>query len=442
MDKVVFKGRGDRFGNYGPEINKALKECAGKSVLYIEKGVYPTGPIDIPSHTRLVLEEGAELSFIDDFSMYGPVETWWEGVPCWAMHPCFFISCAEDVVVEGSGVLRGNGKKWWDYILEWKNTGRVKGPETKEELLFASLNKGYEKMPSGGGGRPKQFLRPPLLQIYKSRNVIIRGITVTESPFWTVHPLLSDDLLIENVHVKNPYDSPNTDGIDIEMCQGVTVKGCIVDVGDDGIAVKSGSGALAKEEGRVAKDIFIEDCKVLFAHGGIVVGSETANGVDNICVKDCFFDGTDRGVRIKTRRGRGGKIRGIKISDITMNNVICPISINMYYRCGDPDPIAFSLDPQPIDDLTPEISDVSIKGLKVTNARASASFIVGLPESPIRNVTIEDCDIQLSDNIEEGLEIEMCRGIQMNNYRGIRVINSEVKVKNTRVNVEPAVSFE
>ena len=71
MDRVVFRGNGDRFGNYGPEINKALKECAGKSVLYIEKGVYPTGPIDIPSHTRLVLEEGAELSFIDDFSIYG-----------------------------------------------------------------------------------------------------------------------------------------------------------------------------------------------------------------------------------------------------------------------------------------------------------------------------------------------------------------------------------
>ena len=186
----------------------------------------------------------------------------------------------------------------------------------------------------------------------------------------------------------------------------------------------------------------IEGCKVLSAHGGLVVGSETANGVDNITVKDCFFDGTDRGVRIKTRRGRGGKIRGINVSDITMDNVICPISINMYYRCGDPDPIAFSLLPQPINDLTPEISDVSIKGLKVTNARASASFIVGLPEAPIKNVKIEDCDIQLSDKIEEGLEIEMCRGIVMNDYRGIRVINSEVEVKNTRVNVEPPVSFE
>ncbi len=442
MDRVVFKGSGDRFGNYGPEINRALKECAGKSVLYIEKGVYPTGPIDIPSHTRLVLEEGAELSFIDDFSIYEPVETWWEGVPCWAMHPCFFISEVEDVVIEGGGVLRGNGQKWWEYILHWKNTGRLAGPETKEELLFASLNKGYEDQPGGGGGRPKQFLRPPLLQIYKSKDVVIKGITVTESPFWTIHPLLSDNLTIENVHVKNPYDSPNTDGIDIEMCQGVTVRGCLVDVGDDGIAVKSGSGALARKMGREAKYITIEGCKVLSAHGGLVIGSETANGVENITVKDCFFDGTDRGVRIKTRRGRGGKIRGINVSDITMDNVICPISINMYYRCGDPDPIAFSLDPQPIDDLTPEISDVSIKGLKVTHARASASFIVGLPESPIRNVKISDCDIQLQDEIESGLEIEMCRGIVMNDYRGIRVINSEVVVENTKVNVEPPVVIE
>ena len=399
MDKVIFRGKADPNGSYGLELNKALEECAGKAVLVIEKGVYPTGPIDIPSHTRLVLEEGAELSFIPDFSIYPPVETWWEGVPCWAMHPCFNIAHVEDVVVEGKGVLRGNG-------------------------------------------RPKQFLRPPLLQIFDSKSVTIRGITVTESPFWTVHPLLSENLLIEDVHVKNPYDSPNTDGIDIEMCSGVTVRNCRVDVGDDGIAVKSGSGALARERGKIARDITIEGCTVLAAHGGLVVGSETANGVENITVRDCFFDGTDRGVRIKTRRGRGGSIRGINVSDIEMQNVICPISINMYYRCGDPDPIAFSREAQPIDDLTPEIKDVTISGLKVRNARASASFIVGLPERPITNVVIKDCDIQLSEKIEEGLEIEMCRGIEMTDYRGIRTINSEVTVENTRVNVDPPVMIE
>ena len=277
MERVIFAGKPDQNGDYGKEINKALKECAGKKVLVIEKGVYPTGPIDIPSHARLVLEKGAELSFIPDFSIYPPVETWWEGVPCWAMHPCFSISHVEDVVVEGEGTLRGNGKKWWDYILKWKNEGRVEGPVTKEELLFASLNPDYKDQPSGGGGRPKQFLRPPLLQIFESKDVSVKGITVTESPFWTIHPLLSDNLTIENVHVKNPADSPNTDGIDIEMCHGVEVKGCLVDVGDDGIAVKSGSGALAKEKGRDARDIRITGCTVLSAHGGLVVGSETAN---------------------------------------------------------------------------------------------------------------------------------------------------------------------
>ena len=442
MERILFSGKPDRNGDYGPAINQALAQCAGKAELVIGEGVYATGPIDIPSHTKLVLEKGAELSFIPDFSIYPPVETWWEGVPCWAMHPCFFISGAEDVLVEGEGTLRGNGDRWWRYIRKWREDGRIEGPVTKEELLFASLNPGYEDQPGGGGGRPKQFLRPPLLQIYRSKDVVIRGITVTESPFWTIHPLLSDNLTIENVSVKNPYDSPNTDGIDIEMCHGVEVKGCRVDVGDDGIAVKSGSGALAREKGRDARDIRISDCTVLSAHGGLVVGSETANGVDNITVENCFFDGTDRGVRIKTRRGRGGKIRGITVSNIRMQNVICPVSINMYYRCGDPDPRAFSREAQPIDDLTPEISDVMISGLDVTEARASASFIVGLPEAPIRNVVIKDSSITLSEKIEKGLEIEMCRGIEMNDFRGIRVINAEVKVEDTKVNCEPMVSFE
>lgn len=441
MDRVIFKPKSN-VQDHSKAIMEALEECRGKASLVLEKGTYFTGPIAIPSGSHLILEEGAVLSFIPDPSLYPPVETWWEGVPCWAMHPCLFINEAENVVVEGEGKLLGNGKFWWDYVRAWKRSGKKPVPESPIEMVFASLNPGYENQPGGGGGRPKQFLRPSLLQIRKSRNVTVKGITLTESPFWTLHPLLSDDVRVENVTVINPSDSPNTDGIDIEMCHGVRVKGCTVDVGDDGIAVKSGSGALARAKGRCAKDITIENCTVRHSHGGVVIGSETANGIDGVTVRDCIFDGADRGIRIKTRRGRGGKIRGINASNIEIRDCICPLTINMYYKCGDPDPSAFSRECQPITDLTPEISDISVSGLSVSNARGAAAFIVGLPEAPIRNVTISDCDIQLTEEIHEGLEIEMCRGIEMTGYRGIRVINSEVDVRNVKVNVEPQISRE
>ncbi|MCF0261602.1 MAG: glycoside hydrolase family 88 protein, partial [Sphaerochaetaceae bacterium] len=114
--KVVLKANDD--------INAVLASNAGKACVVIPKGNYTTGPISVPSHSHIIFEEGAVLNFIDDFDSYPPVWTRWEGVNCYAMQPCFFIKDADDVVVEGPGVLDGHGEKWWAHIMKWKNGGR------------------------------------------------------------------------------------------------------------------------------------------------------------------------------------------------------------------------------------------------------------------------------------------------------------------------------
>ncbi|MBQ7508390.1 MAG: glycoside hydrolase family 88 protein, partial [Spirochaetales bacterium] len=106
------------------DINKVLSDNAGKAAVVIPKGSYKVGPIAVPAHTHLIFEEGAVLDYTDDFDAYPPIRTRWEGVNCWAMHPCFLIKDATDVVVEGPGVLDGHGEKWWKHIMSWKNGGR------------------------------------------------------------------------------------------------------------------------------------------------------------------------------------------------------------------------------------------------------------------------------------------------------------------------------
>ncbi|MBO4409794.1 MAG: glycoside hydrolase family 88 protein [Spirochaetales bacterium] len=423
------------------DLGTVIREKAGKAVVVIPSGHRTTGPLDIPSHSHIVFEEGAVLDFTDDFEAYPPVWTRWEGVSCWAMHPCFMIKDATDVVVEGPGTLDGHGKKWWDYILGWKNGGRPAKLNLPIEKKLADLNPGYLTEPGGGGGRPCQFLRPPLLQILDSENVRIDGLTLTGSPFWTCHPVCTTNLQLLNITIDNPSDSPNTDGIDIESCVNVSVRGCIVNVGDDGIAVNCGSGREMMGFQR-SENIVCEDCTVRNAHGGFVIGSETASGVKGATVRDCRFIGTDRGIRIKTRRGRGGHMTDITASGIFMDEVICPISINMFYRCGSDEPSLYSMEMQPVDDTTPLIKDVLIERIEAKNCRSSAAFLAGLPERKLGNVVIKDSTFEVKDYLEEGLEAEMCNGIPGTDYRGIRIINADVVISNVKVNVEPQVLFE
>jgi rhamnogalacturonyl hydrolase YesR len=425
----------------GDDINKVLAEYACKAAVVIPKGKFQVGPIAVPAHTHLIFEEGAVLDYTDDFDAYPPIRTRWEGVNCWAMHPCFLIKDATDVVVEGPGVLDGHGEKWWKHIMSWKNGGRPAATVLDCEKRLAALNPNYLDEPEGGGGRPCQFLRPPLLQVLDSFNVRIDGITLTRSPFWTCHPVCVTNLVLQNMKINNPYDSPNTDGIDIESCVNVDVRGCDVNVGDDGIAVKCGSGKEMMGFQR-SENILVQDCTVRNAHGGFVIGSETASGVKGAYVRNCSFLGTDRGIRIKTRRGRGGHMEDIVASDIFMDNVICPISINMFYRCGSDDPALYSLKKQPVGEDTPLIKDVLIERVKAENCRCAAAFLAGLPEMPLQNIIVRDSSFKVKKEFEEGLEAEMCAGIPETDFRGIRVINSDVKFDNVFVDTDPMIKYE
>ncbi len=440
---VLFKGYDDGNTLNTDLLHRAIYDYAGKETLVIPEGVYLTGPLMIPSDSHIILEKGAVLKFADDFDLYPPVKTRWEGVDCYAMHPCVWIENAENVILEGEGTLNGGGEKWWSHIMTWKNGGRPSEPVLECEKRLAVLNPDYRNQASGGGGRECQFLRPPLLQIYRSRNVTVKGITLTSSPFWNLHPVYSDNVILDGVKIVNPSDSPNTDGIDVESCNYVTIRNCFVDVGDDGIALKSGSGLEALKTKSPTTHVLVEGCTVKSAHGGFTIGSETACGFEDVTVRNCNFDGTDRGVRIKTRRGRGGHIRNIRVSDITMKNVICPITIMMFYKCGSDDSRLYSLFKQPIDETTPIIEDITVSGVRAQGCRAGAGLIAGLPEMPVKNVSISDCVLLVSDRVEEGLETEMFAGLPETDYRGFRIAFAEnVRFENNTVNVEPPLKVE
>jgi polygalacturonase len=391
-DIVSFGAEGDGAADNSGAFAAAMEAAkeAGGGRLRVGKGVWRTGPVRLFSNTTLHLEEGAVISFIPEVERYVPVPTRWEGVECYAMHPLIFASGAEGVAITGKGCLDGNGLAWWNLLREKRRRAQQE-PESPWELELARLNGEYKNKPGGGGGRGIQFLRPPLAQFFNCTGVVLEGVTLTNSPFWTLHPVFCEDIKISGLTITNPRDAPNTDGIDIDSSTGVTVENCRISVGDDGIALKA--GAEEKASRRSTGRVRVRNCTVENAHGGIVIGSETAGDIREVLAEHCLFRGTDRGIRIKSRRGRGGQIRDLEFRNLTMEDNLCPLAINMYYRCGAEGDAEkrdgiFSLNPLPLSSATPRVKNISISDIRASGCRASAGFIAGLPEAPVENLRI------------------------------------------------------
>lgn len=420
---------------------------AGGGTLRVPAGVFLTGPLELTDNITLLLERGATLSFVADPERYEPVETRWEGIACYAMHPLIFARNAQNVSIVGEGGIDGNGASWWEAHRRKKAEGQTL-PATPIERKLAALNHFDGTEPSGGGGRETQFLRPPLIQFFACDGVRIEGVRLRNSPFWTLHPVFSRNVRIEKVSIENPPDAPNTDGIDIDSCDDISIFDSIVKVGDDCIALKAGAGAQGVAAGRPTRNVRVSGCTLLSGHGGLVIGSETAGGIENVDVCNCRFIGTDRGIRIKSRRGRGGIVQNLSFRNLTMENVLAPLTVNLYYNCGAKAEEAeslFSTLAEPLSPLTPRVRNIVVSNLVATDCRASAGFIVGLPESRIENLRLENCLISIAGaNLAPVGQSEMYQGIEETDKRGLRLKNVECTMVGLSVEsgAEPGILLE
>lgn len=279
--------------------------------------------------------------------------------------------------------------------------------------------------------------RPRMIFLNNCKNIKLEGLTVTNSPAWNIHPFFSEDLLFCNLNIINPKVSPNTDGLDPESCKNVEIVGVHFSLGDDCIAVKSGKIYMGAKYKRPSDNIHIYQCLMENGHGAVTLGSEIAGGITNMTVEDCLFKSTDRGLRIKTRRGRGKQcfLDNITFKNIIMDNVMNPFTANMFYFC-DPDghdEYVQSKEMYPVDERTPKLGVLKFEDIKATNAHVSAGYFSGLPESKIEAVIMKNVDISFAKNTESGVPImsdsvgEMTRcGIFAENVKLLELENVKI----------------
>jgi len=361
-------------------IAKAIAAAAGAGggTVYFPAGKYLTGPIHLKSNITILLDAGAEIHFSDNFDDYLPmVRSRWEGTDVMNFSPLFYGENLNNITIMGRGTIDGHGKKWWAYSeVEVKKS---KGSKWQEE--FKRLNKNV-LAPDLPGWIELGFLRPPFIQFMNCKNLLIEGITIRNSPFWTVNPEFCENVTIRGVTINNP-PSPNTDGINPESCKYVHISDCHISVGDDCITIKSGKDRAGRKMAAPAENYTITNCTMLSGHGGVVIGSEMSGGVKKIAISNCIFDGTDRGIRIKTARGRGGVVEDIRVDNIIMKNIRDQaIVLDMQYA---------KTKEEPVSERTPRFRNIHFSN--ITAQTNEAGYINGLEEMPVENISFNNINI-------------------------------------------------
>ena len=403
-----FGAAGDGIKDDTKFIQAAILSAPAGSRVLIPAGKYRITSLFLASNISMELAEGAELIAINERAEYvkfpallysndGSCSEYmlgtWEGNPLPAFAGIITGVNVHNVTIYGRGTINGNASRenWW------------KDPK--------KLNIAY---------------RPRLFFINNCDGVTLQGVTCKNSPSWTLHPFFSDNVGIYDVFLNNPSDSPNTDGIDPESCKNVDIAGVHFSLGDDCIAVKSGKIYLGRKYKKPSENVHIYNCLMENGHGAVTIGSEMAGGVKNLLVENCNFSHTDRGLRIKTRRGRGKDaiVDGITFRDIDMDNVMTPFTANAFYFC-DPDgktEYVQSREPYPVDERTPEIKKMVFKNIKAENCHVAATYFEGLPEKKIEEIEMSNIYVNFALDAKTDCPI-LSEGVEKSSKRGMFIKN-------------------
>jgi len=238
---------------------------------------------------------------------------------------------------------------------------------------------------------PGYWLRPNFIQPYRSRNILIEGVTIVNSPMWEINPVLCHNVTVRNVSVRS--HGPNNDGCDPESCRDVLIDGCTFDTGDDCIALKSGRNNDGRRLNIPIENVIVRNCTMKDGHGGVVIGSEISGGARNIFAERCRMDSPrlDRALRIKTNSVRGGIVEGIYMRDVTVGQVAeAVLTIDFYYEEGDTGP------------FPPVVRDVEVRNV-TSRISKHGVLLKGYPKAPITDVRLIDCRF---DGVTDGDVIE------------------------------------
>ena len=371
-------------------INKAIAKASrkGGGTVVVPAGTWHTGALRLQSHVCLLVSEGATLLFDFNTDLYPLVRTSWEGNMCWNYSPCIYACDATDVAVVGKGTIDGGGSNhtWWQMCGN-PRFGYKEGITEEAQSTGARaklLRQAEDGVPEEERIYGKGFgLRPQLVNFVDCERILLQGVKLINSPFWTVHLLRSKSITVDSVTLWN--EGPNGDGCNPESCENVIIKNCRFHTGDDCIAIKSGRNNDGRLWKRPSRNIIVRGCKMEDGHGGVVIGSEISGGCQNVYAENCTMDSPnlERVLRIKTNNCRGGIVENINMRNIKVGQCReAVLKINLDYEPRE----------QCFRGFNPTVRNVTMENVECGRSNYGV-LVIGLNDSDnVHDIHLKDCN--------------------------------------------------
>lgn len=428
-------------------IQKAIDQTAkrGGGRVVVPAGHWHTGRITLKSNVELHLEEGCELHFSGEIEDYLPaVFTTNEGVELMSLGACIYACDEENIALTGKGRLVG------------PSAGSIKDRQVTFSIEKIDINTPVEERIYDGRKGGEVFL-PTFFGPINCKRVFLEGVRFEQGFFWNIAPVYCEELIIRGVEVES-VGIPRGDGVDITCCKYALIEYSTMSCGDDNFAMKGGRNAYGEAIGRASENIVMRHCLTLRGHGGITCGSETAGWIRNLYTHDCVFDGTQVGIRFKTRRPRAGGGENLIYERIRMNTTKGAIVWDML---GNPAWIGELAARKPMQrwtKLTPAFRAITIRDVVVEGCRELIDM-KAIPESPVRHLQIENLTLDMrhakvdwsNERNQRLMLLQDVEGMSMRNFRLIGAQKPRIEVLDgrnlifenwTTEGITPEVSFE
>lgn len=363
-------------------VNQAIEAChkAGGGRVVIPKGEYVcNGPIRMLSNVNLHLSDGAVIRFGTNPADYLPVvQVRWEGTVCYNYSPLIYANGQKNIAITGNGTFDGQADKFW---FAWKKQPNGDDQEKAKTILRKMGETGVPEAERVFGEGYK--LRPTLLEFYDCEGILLDGFTARQSPFWTIHPVFSKNIIIRKLTIG--HGTTNDDGIDPDSCEDVLIENCNISTDDDPISIKAGRDQDAwKRWG--TRNVVVRNCTLRSRiANGFCVGSEMSGGVENIWVDHCTMPNVTLGITLKANLDRGGFVRNVWVRNVTIDSCRqAAIRMQMdyhSYRGGN---------------FPPDFDQITLENVHVRSARDYGWWLVGVPSKPIGLVTMRNVVIDQS----------------------------------------------
>ena len=357
----------------GAELNTAAiqraidaVEAQGGGTVVIPAGIFRSGSIFLKKGVALQLAEGAVLKGSENIEDYPKQPTRIEGhFEAWRM-ALVNAQGLERLRISGPGRLDGSGPVFWDAF--WKR--RKANPKCTN----------------------LEVERPRLLFCDRCTDVRIEGIALEDSGFWNLHLYHCRDVVLADLRITLPSavegrHGPSTDGIDIDSSQNITIRRCYISVNDDDIALKGSKGPRADQDADSppVENILVEDCEIGDGNGLITCGSE-ATIVRHVVARRCVMSGRATVLTLKLRPDTPQHYEDITIDGVRLAGVGRVLNVAPWMQF-------FDLQGQPAPART--VENVTLRNIQ--GSYRTLGTLRGNPGDTLRNITLENCDLQLTD---------------------------------------------